>query len=98
VPPSRWGSFWQAAARWLAPGGTIAFVDDCWGADRPAPGDRVAGGPDHAHIRRLDAGTYTIVKRFFRPDELVGALAEVGLDAEVAATGEHFLYGAARPT
>jgi hypothetical protein len=37
------------------------------------------------------------VKRFFRPEELVAAFAEVGLRAEVGTTGEHFLYGTARP-
>jgi hypothetical protein len=53
----------------------------------------VAGGPDHAHIRRLDDEEFTIVKRFFRPEELIGAFATVGLDAQVDATGEHFLFG-----
>ena len=93
VPPARWNDFWQKVARWLAPGGVLAFVDDVWGPDRPRSGDRVAGGPDHAHIRRLDDAEFTIVKRFFRPEELVGAFATVGLDAQVNATGEHFLFG-----
>jgi demethylmenaquinone methyltransferase/2-methoxy-6-polyprenyl-1,4-benzoquinol methylase len=93
VPPARWNDFWQKVARWLAPGGVLAFVDDVWGPDRPRSGDRVAGGPDHAHIRRLDDEEFTIVKRFFRPDELVGAFATAGFDAQVDATGEHFLFG-----
>ena len=53
-------------------------------------------GPDHAHIRELDDESFTIVKRFFRPDELATAFAEVGFRAEVGSTGEHFLYGTAR--
>lgn len=93
VPPARWNDFWQKVARWLAPGGVLAFVDDVWGPDRPRSGDRVPDGPDHAHIRRLDDEEFTIVKRFFRPDELVGAFATAGFDAQVDATGEHFLFG-----
>ena len=96
IPPGRWAPFWQKVAGWLAPGGTLAFVDDSWAPDRPRSSDRVEGGPDHAHIRRLDDGPYTIVKRFFRPEELERAFGEVGLDAEVRSTGEHFLFGTAR--
>jgi SAM-dependent methyltransferase len=95
IPPDLWAPFWAKVARWLAPAGTLAFVDDSWGPDRPRSSDRVTDGPDHAHIRRLDDGAYTIVKRFFRPEELEAAFAEVGLTAEVASTGEHFLYGTA---
>src|SRR5262245_4304421 len=96
IPPDRWARFWEKVAGWLEPGGTLAFVDDCWAPDRPRSSDRVEGGPDHAHIRRLDEDAYTIVKRFFRPEELAASLAVVGFAAEVASTGEHFLYGTAR--
>ena len=96
VPPDLWVPFWSKVARWLAPGGTLAFVDDSWGPDRPRSSDRVEDGPDHAHIRRLDDGAYTIVKRFFRPAELEAAFVEAGLTAEVDSTGEHFLFGTAR--
>jgi demethylmenaquinone methyltransferase/2-methoxy-6-polyprenyl-1,4-benzoquinol methylase len=97
IPPDRWERFWSKTRRWLATGGTVAFVDDCWAPDRPAPADRVVDGPEHAHVRRLGDQEYTIVKRFFRPRELEEALAEVGWDASVASTGEHFLYGTATP-
>ena len=95
IPPGRWAAFWEKVAAWLAPSGTLAFVDDSWGPDRPRSSDRVEGGPDHAHIRRLDDDAYTIVKRFFRPEELEAAFGEVGLHAEVHSTGEHFLFGTA---
>ena len=98
IPPSRWAPFWRRVASWLEPGGVIAFVDDVWGPGRPRSSARVAGGPDHAHLRQLDEDEFTIVKRFFRPEELVDALAAVGLHAEVEPTGEHFLYGTARRT
>jgi SAM-dependent methyltransferase len=96
VPPDRWSAFWTKVRGWLSPGGTLAFVDDCWGPDRPRSSDRVEGGPEHAHIRRLEDGAYTIVKRFFRPHELEASFGEVGLAAEVASTGDHFLFGTAR--
>jgi SAM-dependent methyltransferase len=98
VPPARWRSFWTKVAGWLEVGGTLAFVDDGWGPDRPRSSDRVPGGRDHAHVRRLAGADYTIVKRFFRPRELASALADAGLAAEVASTGEHFLYGTASLT
>jgi SAM-dependent methyltransferase len=96
VPPGRWSSFWGKVRGWLTPGGTLAFVDDCWAPDRPRSSDRVADGPDHAHIRRLGDEAFTIVKRFFRPEELEAEFAAVGLVAHVGSTGEHFLYGTAR--
>jgi len=96
IPPSRWPEFWGKVAGWLAPGGVLAFVDDVWGPGRPRSSDRVAGGPDHAHIRRLDDDEFVIVKRFFRPEELVRAFDEVGWDAVVQPTGEHFLFGTAQ--
>ncbi|HEX3298514.1 MAG TPA: class I SAM-dependent methyltransferase [Actinomycetota bacterium] len=95
IPPDRWASFWMKVGGWLAPGATLAFVDDCWAPDRPRSGDRVAGGPGHAHIRRLEDRSFTIVKRFFRPDELEAAFATIGFRADVHSTGEHFLYGTA---
>jgi SAM-dependent methyltransferase len=95
VPPDLWTPFWSKVSTWLAPDGVVAFVDDAWGPDRPRSSDRVDGGPEHAHIRQLDDDAYTIVKRFFRPAELEAAFAEAGLTAEVASTGEHFLYGTA---
>ena len=97
IPPDRWQPFWAKVRGWLEPGGVFALVDDCWGPDRPRSSQRVEGGPDHAHIRELDDESFTIVKRFFRPEELVAAFAEVGFRAEVGSTGEHFLYGSARP-
>ncbi len=95
IPPDPWASFWSKVRGWLAPAGTIAFVDDCWAPDRPRSSDRVENGPDHAHVRRLDDAAYTIVKRFFRPEELEAEFAQIGLAADVASTGEHFLFGTA---
>jgi demethylmenaquinone methyltransferase/2-methoxy-6-polyprenyl-1,4-benzoquinol methylase len=97
IPPDRWLPFWRKVAGWVAPGGVIAFADDAWGPDRPRSSQRVPGGPDYAHVRSLHDEEYVIVKRFFRPQELEAALAETGIEATVETTGEHFLYGTARP-
>jgi hypothetical protein len=74
------------------------MVDDAAGPGRPYSGDVVEDGPSFAHRRHLaDGREYTIVKRFYEPDELVAALDAVGWDADIGASGEHFLYGTARP-
>ena len=44
--------------------------------------------------RRLDDGReFQIIKRFYDPDQLTGALRELGWDAQVDTTGEFFVYG-----
>jgi SAM-dependent methyltransferase len=96
IPPSRWSSFWSNVASWLRADGVVAFVDDVWGPGRPRSGDRVPSGPDHAHARRLEGERFTIVKRFFRPRDLVAAFEQAGFNADVKTAGDHFLYGTAR--
>jgi SAM-dependent methyltransferase len=97
VPPAHVERFWARLRAWLAPEGTVFLCDDAWGPDRPRSGDRVQGGPNHAHVRRLDDTAYKIVKVFYRPDELVDRLRALGWDAAIRSTGEHFLFGTARP-
>jgi SAM-dependent methyltransferase len=96
VPPARFTAFWASLERWLAPRGVVWFADECWAPDRPRSSHRAEGGPTYAHVRRLDDREYTIVKLFYRPEELEGRLAELGWYAKVATTGEHFLIGTAR--
>jgi trans-aconitate methyltransferase len=96
VPPDRLGRLWERLGSWLAPDGVVAFCDDRDGPDRPYSGDTVADGPSFAHRRQLSGGrSYTIVKVFYSPDELGHLLRGLGWNAEVHATGEHFLYGTA---
>jgi demethylmenaquinone methyltransferase/2-methoxy-6-polyprenyl-1,4-benzoquinol methylase len=98
IPPDRWPGFWERLASRLEPGGSLFIVDDVAGPGRPYSGDVVEDGPSFAHRRRLSDGReYTIVKRFYEPDELVAALDAVGWDADIGASGEQFLYGTARP-
>ena len=98
VPRERLGEFLALARRWLKPDGRLAFIDslldDASGAvDHPEPADDLA-------VRRLaDGREFTIVKVYYRPDELVAALVGAGFtDVEVTTTGRFFVLGSARAT
>lgn len=98
IPPDRWSTFWRRLAAWLEPGASAFIVDDVAGPRRPYSGEGVDDGPAFAHRRQLaDGREYTIVKRFYEPAELVAELDEVGWDADIRTSGEHFQFGTARP-
>lgn len=101
VLPERFAAFWHRLEGWLAPGGRVFFCDDVAGAEtrRSNPGEDIGSGPDYAHRRRLtDGRTYTIVKVFYRPDELADALTKLGWRADIRTTGAEFFYGVATRT
>ena len=96
VPRDRLDDFLGVVRRWLRPGGTFAFIDSLAdpqssAADHPPPAD-------DRSIRRLDDGReFTIVKVYYTPAELAGALRRAGFDdARVTTTGRFFLLGEAR--
>ncbi len=96
VPRERLGDFLALAHRWLKPDGRFAFLDSL--AD---PASSAADHPEPAGdwaVRRLaDGSEYTIVKVFYRPDELAAALGAAGFDeVEVGTTGRFFLHGSGR--
>jgi len=95
VPRERLPSFLALVRRWLKPGGRFAFIDSLpdpqsSAADHPTPADDVS-------LRRLaDGREFTIVKVFYRPDELAAALRDAGFaDVEVTTTGRFFELGSA---
>ena len=97
VPPGHLAPFWARLRSWLAPGGRVWFCDDAAGPGRPYFGATVEGVPI-ANTRAFDTDTeYRIVKIFWHPRDLASRLAELGWDAEVRSTGEHFLVGEATP-
>jgi len=98
VLPARFEEFWDRLAGWLAPGGRVFFCDDISGAQtrRSNPGEDAEHGPGYAHKRRLtDGREYTIVKIFYRPDELTRSLERLGWRADLQTTGAEFFYGVA---
>ena len=98
VPPDRFAGFFARLASWLQPGAELFLVDDVAGRNRPYSGDAVEHGPAFAFRRRIaDGREYTIVKRFYEPRELTAALDDVGWNADITTSGEHFLFGTARP-
>ena len=100
IPPHRLDAFWERLERWLVPGGRVWFCDDAPGVDeRPSnPGETVADGPDWAHRRTLhDGRSFTIVKICHAPETLTAWLAARGWRADIAPTGEEFIFGSAVP-
>jgi demethylmenaquinone methyltransferase/2-methoxy-6-polyprenyl-1,4-benzoquinol methylase len=100
IPPYRLHAFWERLGRWLAPGGRVWFCDDAPGVDaRPSnPGESVEDGPAWAHRRTLhDGRAFTIVKICHAPETLTAWLAARGWRADIATTGEEFVFGSAIP-
>jgi 2-polyprenyl-3-methyl-5-hydroxy-6-metoxy-1,4-benzoquinol methylase len=96
VPPERFEPFWNRLRGWLTPGGRVFFVDDVAARGGTYFGDVVEGRSGYAHRRTLvDGRTFTIVKRFYDPAQLVGMLDDLGWNATVGTTGAEFLIGIA---
>ena len=97
VPRERLDAFLALARRWLKPGGRFAAIDSLpdmasGAADHPEPADDLA-------VRRLaDGREFTIVKVYYRPDELAAALGAAGIRrrSRSATSGRFFVIGSAR--
>ena len=95
VPRERLPAFLALVRRWLKPGGRFAFINSLpdpqsSAADHPTPADDVS-------LRRLaDGREFTIVKVYYRPDDLAAALLEAGFAAaDVTTSGQFFVLGTA---
>jgi demethylmenaquinone methyltransferase/2-methoxy-6-polyprenyl-1,4-benzoquinol methylase len=100
VPPQLLDGLWERLGRWLAPGGRVSFCDDAPGVDRrPSnPGASVEDGPSWAHRRQLQDGReFTIVKVCHAPETLAEWLDDHGWRADIASTGDEFIFGTATP-
>jgi cyclopropane fatty-acyl-phospholipid synthase-like methyltransferase len=90
VPRERLEGFFRSVSGWLRAGGRVFFVDDVPAAkDEP----HVAGSAGQTMVRRLDSGrSATIVKNFYRREELVSAADAAGIELDVQETETHFQY------
>lgn len=107
VPTARWEGFWSLVDRALAPGGRVYFVDNAHPdyANASGPGDwpEAAGerdseavGPETRRRRLRDGSQWTLVKRFWWPDELVAELGRLGWLATAGHTDFAFIYETAQ--
>jgi ubiquinone/menaquinone biosynthesis C-methylase UbiE len=96
VPTNRFAAFWEMVASALKPGGGVLFIDSARTERSTAADHRLPGQEQQTMTRRLDDGReFQIVKRFYDPDRLTSDLAQLGWSAEIATTGEFFIYGTA---
>lgn len=106
VPVARWADFWDLLDRALKDGGRVWFMDNAHPdyADANGPGDwpvaaglRVADRVDEEVQTRtlLDGSQWTMVKRFWWPDQLVRELAGLGWSATAGHTRFAFIHGVA---
>lgn len=87
VPDGRLDRFWQSVRMALKPGGRVFLVDS---AAYPPGSPYVRGG--HPESRVLaDGRSSTVMKRYWRPDELEQDLAARGLAGHARLTGHRMI-------
>jgi 2-polyprenyl-3-methyl-5-hydroxy-6-metoxy-1,4-benzoquinol methylase len=98
VPPESFGSFWELVRACLAPGGRVFFIDSLY-TETSSAVDHQQGAAEAVSVRRRlnDGREFRVFKVFYRPDELVAMLAELGWAVTVRHTATHFLYGFGAP-
>jgi SAM-dependent methyltransferase len=90
VPEARFDEFWALVRSALRPGGRVFLIDS-------APTGRA--GDDERQLRQLaDGREFTIVKRYWQPEELAARVRPLGfeLDLRITANG-NFLFGGGSP-
>jgi demethylmenaquinone methyltransferase/2-methoxy-6-polyprenyl-1,4-benzoquinol methylase len=86
VPEERFAEFWGLVRSALRPDGRVFLIDS---------GPPENAGDGELQVRQLaDGREFTIVKRFWQPDELAERVAELGFQLDLALTENGlFLYG-----
>jgi SAM-dependent methyltransferase len=93
VPEARFEQFWRLVRSALRPGGRVFLID----SGGPDPAQRDPGGGGRQTRRLSDGREFTIVKRYWAPDELEERLREVGFELDLRLTRNGlFLYGGGR--
>ena len=89
-------SFASLAARWLAPGGLLAFIDS---RQDPASGALDHRPPEEdVQVRKLaDGSSFRVRKVYYEPAELAAVLGRCGfVDISIRTTSRFFILGSAR--
>jgi len=86
VPEERFAEFWALVRSALRADGRVFLIDS---------GPQETAGDGELQVRQLaDGREFTIVKRFWRPDELVERASELGFELDLRLTGNGlFLHG-----
>ena len=86
VPEERFAEFWALVRSALRPDGRVFLIDS---------GPPEVAGDGELQVRQLaDGREFTIVKRFWRPDELAERVAGLGFELDLELTGNDlFLNG-----
>ena len=104
VPSALWEAFWDLIDRALRPGGRVWVIDNAHPehASTHGPPDwpvaaklrQIEHAGNEIHRRTLrDGSEWEMVKRFWRPHELVAQLSQVGWQAQVDQTDFAFIHG-----
>ena len=97
VPRERLADFLALTHRWLKPGGRMAAIDSFARQRLPSAADHAEPVDDVAIRRLADGREFRIVKVYYTPDDLAGALGAAGFDEiEVTTTGRFFVMVSAR--
>jgi demethylmenaquinone methyltransferase/2-methoxy-6-polyprenyl-1,4-benzoquinol methylase len=107
VPEARWEKFWRLVDRALRPEARVWFIDNAHpeyaGANGPSGWSLAAklrqverAGGEITRRTLRDGSEWPMVKRFWRPGELVAELGRLGWRAEVRHTDFAFIYGVAQ--
>lgn len=86
VPEERFDEFWGLVRSALRPGGRVFLIDS---------GPRGDATADGRQVRQLaDGREFTIVKRYWTPEQLEARVRALGFDLDLRLTGNtHFIYG-----
>ena len=86
VPEERFAEFWALVRSALQPNGRVFLIDS---------GPPEIAGDGELQVRQLaDGREFTIVKRFWQPNELAERVAGLGFELDLALTGNGlFLHG-----
>ena len=89
VPAERFAEFWTLVRSALKPGGRVFLIDS---------GPPEVAGDSELQVRQLaDGREFTIVKRYWSPDELAERVADLGFDLDLELTRNGlFLYGSSK--